>query len=68
MGLNVRRNITYCYALKFVVIVCMAAACVLTGLDAMAIQLSGTVTDGKDPVPGVRVREHGNPNFVVTGR
>ncbi len=47
--------------------VCLAVLCsVLFGTEASAIQLSGIVTDGKNPVPGARVRQHGKSNFVVT--
>ena len=40
--------------------------CFLIILDSMALQVSGVVTDGKDPVSGVRVRHHGARDFVVT--
>ena len=66
MGLNIRRISAYRYAGRIFAIVCIAVATVLTGLDAMAVQVSGVVMDGKDPIPGVRVREHGKPDFVVT--
>jgi hypothetical protein len=34
--------------------------------EAWAIQLSGVVTDGRNPVPGARVRVHGKSQFVLT--
>ncbi len=40
--------------------------CMGTASQIMAIQVSGVVNDGKDPIPEVRVREHGKSNFVVT--
>lgn len=58
----------YWRLVRVFVIGCIAAAGALTGPEAraQALQLSGIVIDGKDPIPGVRVREHGKPDFVLT--
>ena len=42
------------------------ALCLVCAVDTMAIQISGVVTDGKNPIPGVRVRVHGGTKFEVT--
>ena len=34
--------------------------------EVYAIQISGVVTDGKEPIPDARVRQHGKPDYVLT--
>ncbi len=43
----------------------LAAVLVCTG-DVYALEVEGVVTDGKDPIPGARVRVHGQNEFTVT--
>ncbi len=57
---------TYSIAVRGFSISCTILACLITALETMAIQVSGVVTDGKNPIPEVRVREHGKPDFVIT--
>lgn len=41
-------------------------ACLVWAVDARAVQISGVVTDGSNPIPGARVRLHGATTFEVT--
>lgn len=68
MGLNTGRISAFRHAARIFVIGCIAAGSALTGLEEAeaSVQVSGIVIDGKDPIPGVRVREHGKPDFVLT--
>jgi len=40
--------------------------CLVVSVDTRAVQISGVVTDGKNPIPGARVRVHGGPTFEIT--
>ena len=67
MKFKVGRSIlAYAHAVRVFLIGLVVLATVAMASETMAIQVSGVVIDGKDPVPGVRVREHGKPNFVLT--
>ena len=41
-------------------------ACLVWTVEARAVQISGVVTDGSNPIPGARVRLHGATTFEVT--